>query len=226
MPDGPKEKILILGGTREAAELAAELVAHGHDVTTSLAGRTREPEPVAGSVRTGGFGGASGLAAYLRDHGFTRLIDATHPFARRISANAIEAAAMSGVPLEVRTREPWQRAAGDNWTEVATLEEARDVIPPGARVLLALGSQHIAPFASRADVHFVVRMVDAPTAPLALPDHELVLGKPGETAADETLLLKRYAITHLVCRNSGGARSHAKIKAARILALPVIILAR
>ncbi len=133
---------------------------------------------------------------------------------------------MSGVPLEVRTREPWRREAGDNWIEVATLEEARDFIPPGARVLLALGSQHIAPFASRADVHFVVRMVDAPTAPLALPDHELVLGKPGETAADETLLLKRYAITHLVCRNSGGARSHAKIEAARILALPVIILAR
>ncbi len=193
-------------------------------MTTSLAGRTREPEPVAGNVRTGGFGGAEGLAQYLRDNGFARLIDATHPFARRISANAMEAAAISGVPLEVRTREPWRREQGDNWTEVATLEEGRDVIPPGARVLLALGSQHIATFASRADVHFVVRMVDAPIAPLDLPDHELVIGKPGDTAADEALLLKRYAITHLVCRNSGGARSHAKIEAARILGLPVIIL--
>ncbi len=226
MPDGQKEKILILGGTREAAELAVELVAQGHDVTTSLAGRTREPEPVEGNVRTGGFGGAEGLAQYLRDNGFTKLIDATHPFARRISTNAMEAAAISGVPLEVRTREPWRREAGDNWIEVATLEAARDAIPPRARVLLALGSQHIETFASRADVHFLVRMVDAPIVPPDLPDHELVIGKPGATAADEALLLKRYAITHLVCRNSGGTRSHAKIEAARMLGLPVIILAR
>lgn len=222
MPD----KILILGGTREAADLAAELVALGHDVTTSLAGRTREPEPVAGNVRIGGFGGAAGLAAYLAANGFTRLIDATHPFAKRISANAAEAATIAGVPLEVRRREPWARQSGDHWIEVETLDAARDAIPPGARVLLALGSQHIAPFAARADVHFTVRMVDPPQAPLALPDHELVIGKPGATAEEEAVLLKRYAITHLVCRNSGGERSRAKIDAARMLALPVIILGR
>jgi precorrin-6A/cobalt-precorrin-6A reductase len=222
MPD----KILILGGTREAADLAAELVGEGHDVTTSLAGRTREPEPVAGKVRIGGFGGATGLAAYLVANGFTRLIDATHPFATRISVNAAEAAKIAGVPLELRVREPWRKQADDNWIEIESLEAARDAIPPGARVLLALGSQHIAPFATRADVHFVVRMVDAPETPLALASHDLVTGKPGATAEEEAMLLKRYAITHLVCRNSGGERSRAKIDAARMLALPVIMVGR
>lgn len=225
MDEAPR-KILILGGTREAAELADGLVAEGNDVTTSLAGRTKEPAPLAGKVRTGGFGGAEGLAAFLKDGGYELLIDATHPFAVRISANARSAAELAGVRLDVRVRSPWLREAGDRWIEVATLEAARDAIPPGARVLLALGSQHIAPFAERGDVHFVVRMVDPPQAPLALPDHTLVLGKPGATADTEKELFTQYAITHLVCRNSGGTGAHAKIVAARNLGLPVIIVSR
>jgi precorrin-6A/cobalt-precorrin-6A reductase len=220
------KKILILGGTREAAELADRLVAEGNDVMTSLAGRTKEPAPLAGKVRTGGFGGAEGLAAFLKEGGYDLLIDATHPFAERISANARKAAETAGVEMEVWVRSPWVREEGDRWIKVASLEAARDAIPPGARVLLALGSQHIAPFAARSDVHFVVRMVDRPESPLALPDHALVLGKPGTTAEEEAALLTRYAITHLVCRNSGGAGAHAKIVAARNLGLPVIIVSR
>ncbi len=225
MDEAPR-KILILGGTREAAELADGLVAEGNDVTTSLAGRTKEPAPLAGKVRTGGFGGAEGLAAFLKEGGFDLLIDATHPFAKRVSANARKAAELAGVKLEVRERSPWPREPGDRWIEVATLDAARDAIPPGARVLLALGSQHIAAFAVRGDVHFVVRMVDPPESPLSLPDHALVLGKPGMTAEEEAELLTRYAITHLVCRNSGGTGAHAKIVAARNLGLPVIIVSR
>ena len=220
------EIVLILGGTREAAELAAELAAAHPDwrIITSLAGRTKEPAPVAGETRIGGFGGAEGLAAYIRTEGVTRLIDATHPFATQISANARAAADMTGVPLEVRTREPWQRQPGDLWTEVSSLEQACDAVPAGARVLLALGSQHIALFAARADVHFLVRMVDKPETPLPLPDHTLRIGKPGNTAAEETELLKTHAITHIVCRNSGGDGAYAKIEAARQLQLPVIVV--
>jgi precorrin-6A/cobalt-precorrin-6A reductase len=92
-------------------------------------------------------------------------------------------------------------------------------------VLLALGSQHIAPFAARADVHYVVRMVDPPEKPLPLPDHELVIGMPGNVEA-ETALLKRHGITHIVCRNSGGDGAYAKVEAARNLRLPVTIIAR
>lgn len=227
MPD----KILILGGTKEAAQLAARLGKEGHDVTTSLAGRTREPEPVTGKLRSGGFStpeldGAEGLADYLMRNGFTRLIDATHPFATRISANAKRAAQGTGIRFERHIRPAWERKPGDDWLEVATLEEAVDAIPSGARVLLALGSQHIAPFARRKDVHFLVRMVDAPESGLPLPDHQLVLGKPPLDAASETMLLKTHAITHIVCRNSGGAGAYAKIEAARMLELPVIMIAR
>ncbi|MCC0037281.1 MAG: cobalt-precorrin-6A reductase [Hoeflea sp.] len=225
---GPMETILILGGTREAAELARELVTSRPEarIITSLAGRTKEPAPLAGEVRTGGFGGVEGLARYLRETGVTRMIDATHPFARQISANAVEAAGIFGVPLEIRTRKPWLRHSGDNWIEVQTLEAARDAIPPRARVLLALGSQHIGLFASRDDVHFVVRMIDPPAKPLDLPDHALVLGRPGDTAAVETMLLIAHSITHIVCRNSGGTAAYAKIEAARELGLPVIMVGR
>jgi precorrin-6A/cobalt-precorrin-6A reductase len=230
MPDsaGPQETILILGGTREAAELARALVTEHPEarIITSLAGRTREPAPLAGEVRTGGFGGIDGLVSYLAENKVTHLIDATHPFARQISANALEAARLTGVPLEIRTRKPWARQPGDIWTEVESLEHARDAIPPGARVLLALGSQHIGLFAARDDVHFVVRMIDPPEAPLDLPDHALVLGRPGDTAAIETMLLIAHSITHIVCRNSGGEAAYAKIEAARELGLPVIIVSQ
>jgi precorrin-6A/cobalt-precorrin-6A reductase len=223
---GKAESILILGGTKEAAALAAELVAAHPDwrVITSLAGRTKEPKPVAGEVRIGGFGGAAGLAEYLSREHITRLIDATHPFARQISANAKRAAALTGTPLEIRTRPPWQKQPGDNWHEFASLEEARDALPSGARVLLALGSQQIAPFATRADVHYVVRMVDAPDQKLELPDHELVIGMPGDVAA-ETALLRRHGITHIVCRNSGGEGAYAKIEAARQEAVTLLLVA-
>ncbi len=220
------ETILILGGTKEAAALAAELVAAhpGWRVITSLAGRTKEPKPVAGEVRIGGFGGSEGLADYLRREHITSLIDATHPFALQISANAMRAATLAGIALDTRTRPPWQKQPGDNWLEFTSLEEARDAIPPAARVLLALGSQHIAPFAARADVHYVVRIVDPPDQPLKLPDHELVIGMPGNVEA-ETALLKRHGITHIVCRNSGGGGAYAKIEAARRISVTVHLIA-
>ncbi len=219
------EKILILGGAGEAMELAKKLTAEGHDVTTSLAGRTREPAPVAGKLRVGGFGGADGLADYLAAGGFTRLIDATHPFATRISANARVAARRCGIAIERIERLPWKKEEGDDWLEFATLQDIREAIPPGARAMLALGSQHIGAFASRADVFFLVRMVDAPTSPPPLADHRIVLGRPGDTDA-EAALLAEHRITHLVCRNSGGALGYGKIEAARRLRLPVLMLRR
>lgn len=222
---GKKEKILILGGTTEAAERAATLARNGHEIVTSLAGRTSEPRPVAGELRIGGFGGAEGLAEYLKCEGFDRLIDATHPFARQISKNADIAAKRAGLPLDTVTRPPWEKRPGDRWIEVDTLAAARDAIPEGARVLLALGSQHIAGFAIRRDVHFLVRMIDPPSSPLPLADYELAIARPGETTEAETALLKAHAISHIVCRNSGGP-AYAKIEAARDLNLPVIMVSR
>ena len=224
-PAKPVEKILILGGTREASILAGELVAAGHDVSTSLAGRTKDPEPIPGKLRIGGFGGAEKLAAFLTREGFTRMIDATHPFAQKISANAVEAAATAGIPLDIRLRKAWQKLPGDHWIEVNSLEEARDILPAGARALLALGSQHINVFASRSDVHFVVRMVDRPDEPLALPDHVLLAMKPGDVVAEKALFTS-HRLTHIVCRNSGGKGAQAKLAAARDLGLPVVMIQR
>ncbi|MEM7067292.1 MAG: cobalt-precorrin-6A reductase [Pseudomonadota bacterium] len=219
-------KILILGGTKEASQLAAQLLADGHKVTTSLAGRTKEPKPVAGEVRIGGFGGAKGLADYLIENGIEKLIDATHPFAKQISENAKQAASSAKVAFETHTRPPWKKRPDDNWIEVTSLEAARDYIPSEARVLLALGSQHIDLFKTRDDVFFLVRMVDQPATPLSLPDCELLISKPSLDWANEADMLKVREITHIVCRNSGGDGAYAKIVAARELKLEVVMIKR
>ena len=225
--DNDKARILILGGTAEAADLAARLVAQGDtDVITSLAGRTANPAPVAGEVRIGGFGGVEGLTRYIVENGITKVIDATHPFASQISENARLACAAAGVPLERPERPVWQRQAGDTWIEVRTLDEAAAALPAGAHVFLALGRQHLSAFETRTDCHFVVRMVDPPEVPPAFASSELVVGKPSISPEEETALLRDHAITHLVCRNSGGAAGYGKIMAAQRLGLPVIMIGR
>lgn len=227
MPPDAKPKVLILGGTAEATALAAKLVAHGDvAVVTSLAGRTAHPVLPPGEVRIGGFGGAAGLAAYIRDNGVTRLIDATHPFARRISDNAIQAAAETGIVLEHLVRPGWERQRGDRWQEVSSLEEAARALPAGATVFLALGRQYLDAFAARSDCRFIIRMVDAPTEPLPFADHTLILGRPSADPASEAALFATNGITHLVCRNSGGASGYGKIVAARDMGLPVVIISR
>lgn len=223
--DAP-QKILILGGTAEARTLAKELTDEGHSVTTSLAGRTVDPILPVGTVRIGGFGGVEGLATFLREEGFDRMIDATHPFARRISENAIQAATIAGVPLEQRLRPRWQKQPGDRWKSVHSLAAAAGALPTGATVFLALGRQYLDAFADRSDCRFVIRMVDPPQAPLAFSHHTLVLGKPASAPEREADLLTTHAITHLVCRNSGGPAGYAKIIAARRLDLQVIMIER
>ncbi|MBW8284959.1 MAG: cobalt-precorrin-6A reductase [Rhizobium sp.] len=227
MPPDAKPKVLILGGTAEAAALAARLVATGEvAVVTSLAGRTAHPVLPPGEVRIGGFGGAEGLAAYIREQGISRVIDATHPFARRISENAIRATAETGVPLEHLVRPGWEPVRGDRWREVGSLKEAAQALPAGAIVFLALGRQYLDTFLPRTDCRFVIRMVDAPAEPLPFSNHTLILGKPSADPADEAALFASHGITHLVCRNSGGASGYGKIAAAREMGLPVVMVGR
>ncbi|SDO99378.1 precorrin-6A reductase [Phyllobacterium sp. YR620] len=217
--------ILILGGTAEASKLATRLTESGYRVISSLAGRTKDPARPEGEVRIGGFGGVAGLCDYIAGQHVALLIDATHPFATQISDNAIAAAAATDLPFVRLERPAWLQRPGDAWTTAMTLEEAVAAIPTRARVLLALGRQHIAPFARRGDVHFVVRMIDPPEVPLGLIDYELELSKPG-SLEEETAFLKAKRLSHIVCRNSGGTASYAKIRAARELGLPVIVIER
>ncbi len=218
--------MLILGGTAEAADLAGRLAGRRDlKIITSLAGRTVNPHPPAGETRIGGFGGVDGLSSFLAKAEIDLLIDATHPFAETISANAAQASRRTGTPLMSLVRAPWTPISGDDWRSVVTLEEARAQLPPSARAFLALGRQHIDVFAAREDVHFVIRMVDPPAGALPFRSCELILGKPG-SLAEEVDLLRSRAISHLVCRNAGGQASYAKIEAARRLSVPVIMLER
>ena len=222
-----RPKVLILGGTAQAAELAARLAAEGEfAVVTSLAGRTNDPAPLAGDLRVGGFGGIGGLAQYLTDNRIARVVDATHPFATRISANAVAACALAGVPLEVVSRPQWFRHQDDDWQDFASLEDAAAALPAGARAFLALGRQHLAAFERRQDCHFVIRMIDQPVEPLPFADFELIRGRPSADPGVEAALFTSRAITHLVCRNSGGEAGYGKIVAARRLRLPVLLIAR
>lgn len=220
--------MLILGGTTEARELAGRLASRA-DVATvlSLAGRTEKPVAHPVPVRTGGFGGAAGLSAWLRDNRVDLLIDATHPFAARISANAEAAAALSDVPLVVLRRPGWAREPGDDWIEAGSISEAVESLGAAPRrTFAALGRQELAPL-QRAPQHFwLVRSVDPVIPPLDAPRAEYLLGRGPFAEADEIALLRRHRIDAVLCKNSGGAASYGKIAAARRLGLPVFIVAR
>ena len=219
--------VLILGGTAEARELAARLGSRaGVRVTTSLAGRVSRPGPVDGDVRVGGFGGAEGLAAWLRAHRVDAMVDATHPFAARITANAARAAALTAVPIVVLRRPGWRAGRGDRWHAAASLAEAADLLPRlGRRVFLTTGRLEIEAFAHLADLHFVVRSVEPPEPPMP-PDTRTLTARGPFTVEGETALLRAHRIDVLVTKDSGGAATAAKLTAARELGLPVVVVRR
>jgi precorrin-6A/cobalt-precorrin-6A reductase len=231
-PDGAASvrRLLILGGTIEAARLASGAVARFGEriaVTSALAGRTRRPGPLVGEVRIGGFGGADGLVRYLVEHDIDRLIDATHPFAAAISRAARLAAEQTGVRRLLLRRPPWVRHPLDRWIEVDSIAAAARLVGRvGKRAWLTVGAGAIAPFTAADGVHFVVRLIDPPAEPLPLSSHEVVLGRGPFSLVEERLLLQRCAIDVLVCKASGGAATEAKLIAARELSLPVIMVRR
>ncbi|WRZ89171.1 cobalt-precorrin-6A reductase [Streptomyces sp. NBC_01007] len=219
--------VLLLGGTTEARELAAELSTRpGVRVTTSLAGRVSRPGALEGDVRTGGFGGADGLARWLREHRVDAVVDATHPFASGITANAARAAAATGIPAVVLRRPGWRPGPGDRWHRVDSLAEAAALLPElGRRAFLTTGRLGLAAFADLARIHLLVRSVEAPEPPLP-PDTEVLLARGPFTVDDEKSLLRGHRIDVLVTKDSGGAATVAKLTAARDLGLPVVVVRR
>lgn len=221
----PADRILILGGTREARELASLLTAEGRSVITSLAGVTRAPALPPGEVRFGGFGGPEGLLSYLRREGFALVVDATHPFAARMSANAHKASAAAGLPLLRLERPPWQPGPNDRWVPAETVAAAAAALPAGARVLLTIGRKEVAPFFARADLSGIARMIEETAEPLP-PNWSLLMERAPFSVAYERKLLADNAVTWLVTKNAGGSETEAKLVAARELGLPVIMVAR
>ena len=224
------KELLILGGTGEASTLACAALARfggALGVTTSLAGRTEQPGPLPGRIRVGGFGGPAGLADYLTEHGVDRLIDATHPFAARISTEARLACDEARVPRLLLLRRPWRRHPLDRWIEVDSMAAAAGVVSGlGRRAFLTVGASEVACFAAVTGMHFLVRLVDPPRRPLPLGSYEVVVGRGPFTLAEERHRLEQHTIDVLVCKASGGAATEAKIVAARELSLPVVMVRR
>jgi precorrin-6A/cobalt-precorrin-6A reductase len=224
------KKLLILGGTAEAAALARAATARFGDdlvVTTSLAGRTQRPGPLPGQVRIGGFGGPAGLAADLTERGIERLIDATHPFATRISTEARLACEAAAVPRLMLLRTPWQRHPLDRWIEVDGMQAAAGVVARiGRRAFLTIGAGEIACFSAVTGVRFLVRLVDPPRRPLPLRICEVIVGRGPFALVEERHLIARHAIDVLVCKASGGAATEAKLIAAREFGVPVVMVRR
>ncbi|WP_020084377.1 cobalt-precorrin-6A reductase [Hyphomicrobium zavarzinii] len=221
-------RILILGGTTEASALAKRLEGDPRFAPTlSLAGRTKAPATPGIAVRIGGFGGAEGLAQWLAQSKTEAVIDATHPFAAQISANANAATIQAGIPLCTVIRPPWQPVAGDRWQTVKTVEDAADSLgKTPRRVFLSIGRQTIGAF-TRAPHHtYLARLIEPPdTAPLP-PLLTLLQHRGPFDLASEIALLRSERIDVVVSKNSGGSATYAKIEAARTLGLPVIMIAR
>ncbi|MGY5811078.1 cobalt-precorrin-6A reductase [Rhizobium sp. LEGMi198b] len=223
-----KTRILILGGTTEARQLAEALAARADlDVVLSLAGRTVDPAPQPVPVRSGGFGGAQGLSRYLVDEAIDLLIDATHPFAARISANAAEAATLSGISAFALRRPAWLPVEGDRWRSVQTVSKAIAALGPTPRhVFLAIGRQE-AHYANAAPIHhYWVRSVDPVEPPLTVPNVTYIHSKGPFRLEDELVMLRHHHIDVIVTKNSGGSATYAKIEAARQLGIEVIMIER
>ncbi|MGW7054697.1 cobalt-precorrin-6A reductase [Streptomyces sp. NPDC054887] len=219
--------VLILGGTTEARQLARTLAPVPLlRVTTSLAGRVTHPRMPEGEIRVGGFGGPGPMAAWLSGHGVTAVVDATHPFAARISANAATAADAAGVPLVALRRPGWQPGPGDRWHHADDLAGAAALLPAlGRRVFLTTGRLGLAAFAHLEDLDFLVRSVEPPEPPLPRRTR-LLLDRGPYTVEGEKEVLRTFAADVLVTKDSGGPATAAKLTAARDLGLPVLVVRR
>jgi precorrin-6A/cobalt-precorrin-6A reductase len=222
-----RPRVLILGGTGEGAQLAAHL-AERVDLTviSSLAGRVSEPRLPKGLVRVGGFGGLDALASYLVNEKIKVVIDATHPFAGRISRSAEVACRRTGLPFIALLRPPWRRLAGDRWHEVPDFQRAAEFVDTKmGRVFLSIGRQELGSFSECSNAWFLIRAIEEPAE--CLPPHCRVLLRRGPFEFNEELqLLRDHSINCLVSKNSGGPATYTKIEAARFLNIPVVMINR
>jgi precorrin-6A/cobalt-precorrin-6A reductase len=220
-------RILILGGTSEASELAAFLSPRTDlSVISSLAGRVSQPALPAGIVRVGGFGGVAGLISYLVHENIAAVIDATHPYASQISRNAELACACLNLPLIAYERPPWKPEEGDCWLPVRDVEAAALLVNQrGSRVFLSIGRQGLGAFSGCKDAWFLMRAIDAPEERLPA-NSKLILARGPFHFEDEMRMLRSEAINLIVSKNSGGPATYSKIEAGRTLGIPIVMLDR
>lgn len=221
-------RVLLLGGTSEAASLAHRL-ANDRSVAATLshAGRTANPAASPLPVRVGGFGGVDGLSAYLTREDIDLLIDATHPFAANISRNAIAAAAAARIPLLVVERPPWTPVNGDDWTEYDSIEAAIEGLPSTPQdVFSGLGRQAIPALSGAPQHRYVIRVVDASEPPANLSHATIIAARGPFRVEDDIALFTRHGIRHVLAKNAGGNATYSKIEAARQLSIKVHMVRR
>lgn len=218
----------MLGGTTEAGALARLIAGDERfEGMLSLAGATRSPKASPLDTRIGGFGGQEGLANYLRQHGTGAVVDATHPFASVISANAVAAAKAAGIPCLAILRPPWEEAAADRWIRVPGIEAAADALGRAPRrVFLTIGRKDLAPFRDTARHSYIVRSVDPPPPDLLPPNATVIAARGPFALDDEARLLEEHRIDVIVTKNSGGSATVAKLAAARNAGIPVVMVDR
>lgn len=221
-------RLLLLGGTREA-RLLTEHLAPRTDVTVtlSLAGVVRRPPRFEVATRIGGFGGVAGLASYLEQEAIDRVIDATHPFAAGISANAAAACRQTHTDLWRLERPAWRQRPDEHWSRATDADDAAARLPAlGERVFLSVGARSLAPFETVPGKQWLVRSIDAPDPPPAFTHWQLITARPPFDYANEVALLREQAIDVLVTKNSGATATRAKVDAARELGVTVLMIDR
>ena len=219
--------LLLLAGTSEARDIATQLATMpGVTATASLAGTTRTPARQGIATRVGGFGGDTGFQRYLHEQQIHAVLDATHPYAVRITDRTARICAELALPHLLLLRPPWLPVAGDCWVDVDAEEDAAAVIPGGARVFVATGPQTVERYANMGGRELIVRRIDPADSPFPLPGGRFLDGRGPFTEAGETALFGQLGINWLVTRNAGGAASRPKLTAARNLGLPVAMIRR
>ncbi|WP_341365664.1 cobalt-precorrin-6A reductase [Yoonia sp. BS5-3] len=216
--------LLLLAGTGDARRIAGQLA--GQDVIASLAGATRQPEPLPVTTRRGGFGGAAEFERFLQQNAITAVLDATHPYASGITARTMQICRAQGIPFLQYLRPGWTPEPGDNWTDIRAEQEAAAHIPPGATVFLGTGRQSLAGFANLQGRDVICRQIDPPEGPFPFAGGRFLVGRPPFSVEDEVALFTELKIDWLIVKNAGGAASRTKLTAANQLGIPVLMLAR
>lgn len=220
-------KLLLLAGSGEARVIAQSLSEMPKvEVLASLAGVTRDPRPLAAPVRSGRFGGKSNQIKFIQSNGFDAVVDATHPFAAKISERTAAICRDLNLPFLHVRRPEWQSEAGDNWTEIDSAKDAATHIPQGATVFIGSGRGTLDGFANLTGRYLICRQIDHPNEPFPYPNGEYLVGRPPFSVDDEIALFRKLRVDVLVVKNAGGIPSRTKLDAARVLGIPVLLIKR
>ena len=226
-PEGDMRHLLVLAGTGEARHMMAWLATEQRFlITASLAGVTSTPYALGVETRFGGFGGVDGLADWVRQHNVDIMLDMTHPYAAQMSRQVATVADALSLPTIAFHRPPWAAEADDQWTVFDSWQAMAKAVPAAAKLFIAGGSRDLEGFCQRSDISLLIRSLNLDAYQLKYRNIDIIKSLPSQSVELETRVLRDHGITHICCKNSGGAFSKAKLQAARQLRLPVWMLAR